>query len=304
MGAKMKENSDIVYQVLESDEGLQIKEILKRRLGLSSRLMIKLKKEGGARLNNEETKLYLTVKEGDVISVSFPKEESFFEPEDIPLDIVYEDKDILLINKQPGIVVHPTKGHPFGTVANAVTYYMQKKNDRFKIRFVNRLDRDTSGILIVAKNSFAQEDLSKQMKDDKVIKKYMAVVEGIIEKDSGVVDEPIGRENEGDIKRAVIPHGYESITHYRVIERIKNDYSVVELILKTGRTHQIRVHMSYIGHAVVGDTLYGEKECNLIDRQALHAYYLSFIHPVTKKIIEAVAPLPEDIQSLIEALKK
>lgn len=298
----MKNNME--YRIEKKDEGLQVKEILKNRLGLSSRLLTKLKKEGGARLNNFEIKLYSKVKEGDVVSVIFPEEASFFEPENIPLNVLYEDDDMLLIDKQPGIVVHPTKGHPFGTIANAAAYYMQMKNERYKIRFVNRLDRDTSGILIIAKNSFSQESLSRQMKSNSVVKKYTAVVCGNVKDESGTIDKPIGRKSDNDIKREVMEGGYESVTHYRVIERIKEDYTVVELMLKTGRTHQIRVHMSYLGHPVVGDTLYGNEECPLIKRQALHACYLSFIHPVTRENIEVRADLPEDIAFLIKKLKE
>jgi len=287
------------YEVKKPDEGLMIKEILKRRMGFSTRLIRKLKLEGGVSLNRVESKLNVTVRVGDVIKVEFPQEESRFEPQDIPLDVVYEDDDLMIINKSPGIVVHPTKGHPVGTIANALTYLMQQRNEIFKIRFVNRLDMDTSGLLIVAKNAFAQEQLQKQMKENLIVKKYLAVVDGVMDSEQGTIDLPIGIVDENSVGRAVTPDGYPSVTHYKVRQYLKNGKTLVELTLETGRTHQIRVHMSYIGHPVTGDSLYGTAQPELIGRQALHSYYLGFRHPVTDEWIEIRGELPDDIKNLM-----
>lgn len=287
------------YEVKKPDEGLMIKDILKRRMGFSTRLIRKLKLEGGVSLNRVESKLNVTVRVGDVIKVEFPQEESRFEPQDIPLDIVYEDEDLMIINKSPGIVVHPTKGHPVGTIANALMYLMQKRGEVFKIRFVNRLDMDTSGLLIVAKNAFAQEQLQKQMKENLIVKKYLAVVDGVMDSEKGTIDLPIGIVDENAVGRAVTPDGYPSVTHYKVRKYLKNGKTLVELTLETGRTHQIRVHMSYIGHPVTGDSLYGTAQPELIGRQALHSYYLGFRHPVTDEWIEIRGELPDDIKNLM-----
>ncbi len=290
--------SDMTYKVEKEDETLLINEILRSRLNLSSRLLRKIKKSGGIYKNSEAVFLNSNVEKGDVLRVVLPVETSYFEPEDMPIDPVYEDVDLLIINKQPGVVVHPTKGHANGTIANGIVHYMMKKGELFKIRFVNRLDRDTSGLLIIGKNSYIQEELSKQMKEDLVIKKYIAIVNGIVKDDSGIIDEPISKNSDEKI-RVVSKEGQNSVTHFKVIKRLKESYTVMEITLKTGRTHQIRVHMSYLGHPVVGDELYGI-ESPRIKRQALHAEFLSFIHPRSGIRIEVMAELPHDMKKLME----
>ena len=291
------------YIIKENDKELPIKELLKRNFGFSSRLMTKLKVNNCVQLNGTLVKMYEKGIPGDRISVSLPKEKSDFEPEDIPISVVYEDEDLLIINKQPGYVVHPTKGHPCHTMANGIMNYILKNDKHFKIRFINRLDMDTSGLLAVAKNSHCQDDMSKQMSDNKVTKKYIAIVKGIITEEEGTVDLPIDREQEDHVKRAVMEEGYPSVTHYKVLQRFEKGYTMLELLLETGRTHQIRVHMSHIGHPIVGDVLYGEASVWLIERQALHARYLSFYHPVTNRFMELEAPLPDDMQLLIERIR-
>lgn len=286
------------YEVMKADHGLMIKDILKRRMNFSTRLIRKLKLEGGVTLNREESRLNVTVRVGDVIEVKFPAEKSGFEPQDIPVDIVFEDEDLMIINKQPGIVVHPTKGHPHTTIANALTFLMEQRNDYFKIRFVNRLDMDTSGLLIVAKNAFAQESLQQQMKEVSTVKKYIAVVDGVMDSEQGVIDLPIGIIDENTVGRAVTPDGYPSVTRYKVLKIIDNVRTLVELTLETGRTHQIRVHMSYIGFPVTGDSLYGKSQPELISRQALHSRYLSFDHPRTGERTEVYGDIPEDILNI------
>lgn len=294
----------MIYNVIKTDEGLMIKDILKRRMGFSTRLIRKLKLEGGVLLNGVDSKLNVKVRTGDGIRVNFPEEKSNFEPENIPLDIVFEDEDLMIINKQPGIVVHPTKGHPYGTIANALAYLMEQREEFFKIRFVNRLDMDTSGLLIVSKNAFSQEHLQKQMKENKTVKKYLAVVDGYMESEQGTIDLPIGIIDENTVGRAVTPDGYPSVTHYRLERYLKNDKSLVELLLETGRTHQIRVHMSYIGHPVTGDSLYGSAQPELIGRQALHSAFLGFNHPRTEEWTEVRADLPDDMKKIVEIHSK
>ncbi|MEL7657324.1 MAG: RluA family pseudouridine synthase, partial [Bacillota bacterium] len=295
--------SKFEYLIKENDKELPVKELLKRNFGFSSRLMTKLKVHECVQLNGSPIKMYMKGNPGDRITVSLPKEKSDFEPENIPISVVYEDEDLLIINKQPGYVVHPTKGHPCHTMANGIMNYMLENNKHFKIRFINRLDMDTSGLLAVAKNSHCQDDMSKQMSENGVTKKYVAIVKGIIAEEDGTVDLPIDKEQEDHVKRAVVEDGYPSVTHYKVLERFEKGYTLVELVLETGRTHQIRVHMSHIGHPIVGDVLYGEASVWLIERQALHARYLAFRHPVSNQFLELEAPLPDDMLMLIERIK-
>jgi len=295
--------SKFEYIITENDKELPIKGLLKRNFGFSSRLMTKLKVNDCVRLNGALVKMYQKGNPGDIISVSLPKEKSDFEPEEIAVSVVYEDDDLLIINKQPGYVVHPTKGHPCHTMANGIMNYMLNNDKHFKIRFINRLDMDTSGLLAIAKNSHCQDDMSKQMAENGVMKKYVAVVKGIIKEEEGTIDLPIDKEQEDHVKRAVVEGGYPSVTHYKVLERFEKGYTLIELILETGRTHQIRVHMTHIGHPIVGDVLYGEAAVWLIERQALHARYLSFRHPVTSQFMELEAPLPEDMLTLIEKIR-
>lgn len=287
------------YECGKNDAGLMIKDVLKRRMNFSTRLIRKLKEVGGVDLNRVPSKLNVTVRVGDVISVSFPEERSDFEPQDIPLEVVYEDDDLLIINKQPGIVVHPTKGHPVGTVANALAWRMKEKDDYFRIRFVNRLDMDTSGLLIVAKNAFAQESFQQQMRANTTVKQYWALVDGILGSEEGEIDLPIGIVDEEAVGRAVTPDGYPSLTRFRVLDYPGGGRTLVELTLETGRTHQIRVHMSYIGYPVTGDSLYGSQSPD-IGRQALHSKRLEFDHPITGERVCVEAPLPEDMERLLK----
>ncbi|MEG0392423.1 MAG: RluA family pseudouridine synthase, partial [Anaerovoracaceae bacterium] len=261
---------DFIYIVTKEDaqKELPIRELLRQNFSFSSRLRTKLKKHKSVYLNGESVPGWITPKAGDEIKIFIPEEQSHFPPEPIPIDPVFEDTDLLIINKQPGVIVHPTSGHPIHTIANGVTQYMIDTNQSFKIRFVNRLDMDTSGLLVLGKNSHAQDDYVKQMQKNQVEKRYVAIVKGIIEED-GTVDAPLGRPDPERVQRGVMEGGKPSITHYKVLERFDKGYTMVELLLETGRTHQIRVHMSHIGHPIVGDHLYGGENINLIGRQAL-----------------------------------
>ena len=258
-------------------------------------------------LNGSPAPGYLRPEAGDIIGVRLPEETSDFPPENIPLDIVYEDEDLILVNKQPGIIVHPTKGHPEHTIANAVMYYMQETGQSFKVRFANRIDMDTTGIIIVAKNANAQNDLSNQMRHNAVIKRYIALVEGLIDEDHYTIDLPIGRPDQVSIRRTVMETGgKDAVTEVHVLERFVSveygPHTLVEVVLHTGRTHQIRVHLSHTGHVIAGDELYGGRT-GLIGRQALHAYHIEFTHPATGEYMTFETDLPEDIRKAIDSLR-
>lgn len=290
------------YTVKEDDQEYTIKEILRRRMGLSSRLRRKLKHQGQISLNGQAVRQFEKAKAGDKLVVTMPEETSHFAPEQIDLDIIYEDRDILIINKQPGIVVHPTKGHPYGTLANGIMNHMLKKGESYKIRFINRLDMNTSGLVVVGKNSHSQDAFAKQADQGQVKKLYRAIVKGNLDQDQATIDLPIGRPELTDIRRAVMDEGYPSITHYQVLERFDGDqaYTMVRIQLETGRTHQIRVHFTHIGHPIAGDDLYDLPIEGFMERQALHAEVLEFSHPATGEPLRFEAPLPADMEAFIE----
>ncbi|WP_195236797.1 RluA family pseudouridine synthase [Romboutsia sp. 1001285H_161024_C4] len=285
-----------------SEENSTLKEILLDKLNFSVRSLSKMKREQSMLVNGEFKKPSTKVKKGDLIEVKIEEDMANFTPQDLNLDILYDDFDIIMVNKPPFMVVHPTKSHSEGTIANGITDYIIKKNEKVKVRFVNRLDMNTSGLVIVAKNAYAHHTLSLDMSKDKVEKTYITVVKGIVKEDFGTINQPIYRPTEDSIKRVVDERGQESVTHYKVLERL-NDATVLEVKLETGRTHQIRVHMNYIGHGIIGDELYGYVDENLINRQALHAYSLKFNQPRTKEELEFKANLPKDIEDLINKLK-
>lgn len=293
------------YKLTADDEGKEIKKLIKENFILSSRLKSKLKNGGCIKLNGIPAAGYMKPEQGDLLTVEFPEEMSNFEPENIPIEILYEDDDLLVVNKQAGIVVHPTKGQPAHTLVNGLMKYIIDTGQRFKIRLVNRLDMHTSGIVIVAKNAFSQEEISKQMKANHTKKEYICVVHGDFASDDGEINLPIGRPSVDDVARAVMANGKPSVTRYELISRFsygERRFSLLRIHLLTGRTHQIRVHMSHIGHPVVGDDLYGGEFPLLIDRQALHCEYFFLSHPITGAPVELHAPLPADIARLIDKL--
>ena len=285
-----------------SEEDLTLKEVLLDKLNFSVRSLAKMKREKTVLVNGQFKKPSTNIFKGDLIEVKIDEDMANFEPQDLNLDIIYDDFDIIMVNKPPFMVVHPTKSHFDKTIANGVTDYIIKKDEKVKVRFVNRLDMNTSGLVIVAKNAYAHHVLSKDMSDDKVSKKYITVVKGIVKDDEGTINQPIYRPTEDSIKRVVDERGQASITHYKVLERL-NDATVLEVKLETGRTHQIRVHMNYIGHGIIGDELYGYVDETLINRQALHAYSLEFMQPRTKEVLKFKADIPKDIKELIDKLK-
>lgn len=297
-----KENQryNLIYYV-NNEDNVTLKEVLLNKLNLSVRFLSKSKKDKNVFVNKDYKSFDYILKKGDIIEIKIDEPMGNFEPQNLNLDILYEDFDIIMVNKPPFMVVHPTKSHFDQTIANGLTYYLQNKKEYPRIRFVNRLDMNTSGLLIVAKNAYAHHILSQDMSEDKVTKKYLTVVNGVVKDDNGTINEPIYRQTEDSIKRVVDEKGQPSVTHYKVIERLKNA-TVLEVLLETGRTHQIRVHMSHIGHGIIGDELYGYVDENLINRQALHAYKLEFEQPRTKEKLCFEADIPDDIKKLIDNL--
>ncbi|MCC3669542.1 RluA family pseudouridine synthase [Terrisporobacter mayombei] len=291
-----------IISYINEEENLTLKEVLLDKLNFSVRSLSKMKRYKTVKVNNTYIRPADKINKGDLIEVRIEEDMADFKPQDLKLSILYDDFDIIMVNKPAFMVVHPTKSHYENTIANGVTHYIMEKDEKVKVRFVNRLDMNTSGLVIVAKNPYAQFVLSSDMKDDKVEKMYIAVVKGIVESDFGTINEPIYRPTDDSIKRIVHEDGQPSVTHFEVVERLK-DATVLKLKLETGRTHQIRVHLNHIGHGIIGDELYGYVDENLIKRQALHAYSLKFKQPRTREDLEFNALLPKDMEELIEKLK-
>lgn len=262
--------------------------------------------DGIVKVNDETVKAKYKVREGDVIEVDVPEPESLeVIPEDLQLEIVYEDKDVLVVNKPKGMVVHPAPGHLTGTLVNGLMHHCQDLsgiNGVLRPGIVHRIDKDTSGLLMVAKNDQAHHSLVEQLVNKTVTRKYTALVHGHIAHDKGTIDAPIGRDPKDRQKQAIVDNGKHAVTHFHVKERL-GDYTLVECLLETGRTHQIRVHMNYIGFPLVGDPKYGPKKTIDFGGQVLHAGILGFVHPATKEYLEFEAPLPDDFVALVERLR-
>lgn len=277
----------------EEDENLLLKDILLKR-GFSSTLIRKYKWSGKIFVNNQISIVNRIIKKGDVIQLCLDDENTSVKPEKMELNICYEDDDILVISKENGVVVHPTAGHPNETLANGVAWYYEKNKIKASIRPVNRLDKDTSGLVVFAKNPFMQNYLQCVCPMKKL---YVAIAHGDLE-GQGRIDLPIGRKPGSAIERMVRYDGYKAVTDFCVLRR-SGKLSLVKLELKTGRTHQIRVHLSHIGHPIIGDTLYGS-DTSYIKRQALHAYRITFKQPFLDKCISIYAPMPEDMKSVLK----
>jgi len=263
------------------------------------------------RVNNNPVKPSYILKNGDVIDLFLTENKELeVEAEAIPLDIIYEDKYLAVINKPADMIVHPTGNIHSGTLVNALLYHCHDSlsgiGGIIRPGIVHRLDKNTSGLMVTAKNDFAHLDLSKQIKEHQVTKKYLALVHGSLRDDSGIINAPIGRSMKNRKKMAVTIEGMsrEAVTQFKVLKKFSG-YTLVEATLRTGRTHQIRVHLSFIGYPIVGDQLYGHKKQGLnINRQALHSHILGFVHPSTKKYMEFCAPLPKDMQEIIDYLER
>lgn len=300
------------YKVQEQNEYSTIKEVLKIEFSISDRLLLKLKKLQKITLNNNLAYAHTQVKTGDLIEcdLNYAEDNSNIVPVKMNLDIIYEDEGYLIVDKPCGIPVHPSINHFSDSLSNGIRYYFDKIGLHKKIRPVNRLDKDTTGLVIFAKNEYIQECLVRQMQSKDFVKKYIAIVENHLEKSCGTIEAPIARKEKSIIERCIRDDGENAITHYRVLtyDEINKLFSckdiavkpfdIVECILETGRTHQIRVHFAYIGHPLLGDTLYGNSS-TYINRQALHCYFLSFIHPISKTKVEYFCELPDDMQNIL-----
>lgn len=264
-------------------------------------------KAGQVLVNGQVKKAKYTVQEGDIITYQVPEiVEIDYVAEDIPLDIVYQDEDVAVVNKPQGMVVHPSPGHTSGTLVNALLYHVKDLsgiNGVLRPGIVHRIDKDTSGLLMIAKNDEAHTKLAAELKDKKSLRKYWAIVHGNLPNDRGVIEAPIGRSEKDRKKQAVTAKGKKAVTRFQVLERF-DDYTLVELTLETGRTHQIRVHMAYIGHPVAGDEVYGPRKTLKGNGQFLHARTLGFTHPRTGGVVAFTAEAPAIFQDTLEYLRR
>ena len=296
------------YNITSGEQGCTIQHILKEH-GFSSQNIIELKKMKESILcNGVWSYVNQRLCEGDCLTIHIKEEHSSEKilPMEYPLDIIYEDEDLMVLNKPAGMPIHPSLNHYEYSLANALAYYFESRQIPFVFRCINRLDKDTSGLTIVAKHMVSANLLSrmvaaKTLKDEKIPsinREYLAIVKGCPTPMEGTIDAPIARVNDSIIERNVdFEKGERAVTHYRVIEQ-KNGYSLVSLVLETGRTHQIRVHMKYKGYPLIGDSLYNP-DTEVISRQALHSHKLSFLHPVTGENLTFTAPLPEDMKRVL-----
>lgn len=297
--------------VTEEYSGTRLDVYVTKMLELSRSFVQQLIEQGHVLVNGKNVKANRRLGEGDCIVVQFqaPTEELEVVEENIPLDIVYEDKDIIVINKARGMVVHPAAGNPNGTLVNALLHHCKGElsgiNGVIRPGIVHRLDKDTSGVMVAAKTDKAHHGLAEQIKAHTAKRTYWALVHGTISENKGIVDAPIGRHPKDRIKMAVtFKNGREAVTHFRVLERYR-DCSLIECKLETGRTHQIRVHMAYINHPVVNDPLYGyKKDAFPIQGQVLHSHCLDLVHPITGEAMHFEAPIPEDFLACLQQAKE
>jgi 23S rRNA pseudouridine1911/1915/1917 synthase len=316
----------LIYQVSAEEDGFYLKTILQNRMNVSRKLLSRLKlTEQGITLNGKREYISVKVHPGDLVEVRMEQEKSEdILPQELPLDILYEDDHLMVLNKAAGIIVHPTHGHYVNTLANGVVHYWQSQGKSFRFRPIHRLDQETSGTLAVAKNPFIHQQVSEQMQAHQVKKEYNALVHGVMESEEGTVNAPIDRDPEEPHIRIVTESGYAAVTHYKVERRFRKA-TLVRLWLESGRTHQIRVHMKHLGHPLVGDKLYKLKQVESseseppidngviashdsteefgMQRHALHACTLGFIHPGLKQWIEFHAQLPADLENCIRQLQ-
>lgn len=270
----------------------------------------KLIKENRVLVNQAEIKSNYKLNKNDMVEITIPDPEVLdVEPENIPLDILYEDEDVIVVNKPKGMVVHPSAGHYTNTLVNALLYHCKDQlsgiNGMMRPGIVHRIDQNTTGSLVVCKNDFSHNYLAEQLKEHSITRKYRAIVHGILKEDEGMIDQPIGR-HPIDRKKMAINHknGKHAVTHYRVLERFQN-FTYIECQLETGRTHQIRVHMSSIHHPILGDDVYGPSKCPYhLQGQTLHAMVIGFVHPRTGKYLEITAPLPVYFEELLCKLRR
>ena len=295
-----------MQEIVVDEYSKRLDSYLSETIDISRSKVAKMIKDGNVRINGNKCKASDSIDVGDKISYEIINEESKVKAEDIPLDIVYEDDDVIVVNKPNGMVVHPAVGNKSGTLVNALMHHsknLSSINGDFRPGIVHRIDAYTTGLLMIAKNDKAHEFLQKQLQDKTITRKYIALVWGVIPNDTGVIDAPIMRDKSDRKKMAVgTLNSKDAVTHFKVLERF-NDATLIELKLETGRTHQIRVHLSYIGHPVVNDPVYGRRK--IIDEtgQCLHAKTLGFIHPITHKYMEFDSELPECFINILNKFK-
>lgn len=298
----------IFIEILENEENERIDKLLATKIeGLSRSFIQGLFEDEKVKVNGKLAKSKYKVKAQDNIELDIPEpEELKVEAENIPLNIIYEDMDVAVVNKPQGMVVHPAPGNYNGTMVNALLYHCKDLsgiNGVIRPGIVHRIDKDTSGVLVVAKNDAAHNNLAAQFKAHTIKREYYALVEGRIKKEKGTIDAPIGRHVNDRLKFAVVKEGKRAVTHYEVLE-VYGGYSLVKCQLETGRTHQIRVHMGFIGHPLVGDTVYGlKKQKMIVQGQVLHAKTLGFIHPSTGEYIEFNSDLPQYFENILNKLR-
>ena len=292
------------------DAGTRLDSFLAGRLeGVTRSAAARLIESGCVTVDGKPAGKSVRMAGGETVCVLLPEaEEPEARPEDIPLDVVYEDSDVIVVNKPKGLVVHPAPGHPDGTLVNALLYHcgdsLSGIGGELRPGIVHRIDRDTSGLIIAAKNDFAHQRLAAQLQDHTLARIYHCIVVGNLREDDGTVDAPIGRHPVDRKKMAVVAHGRSAVTHWRVLERFQG-FCYVECRLETGRTHQIRVHMAHIGHPILGDTVYGSKRAVPgLQGQCLHAGGLRFLHPRTGEAVELHCELTEEFQTQLEKLRK
>ncbi|MBQ9360346.1 MAG: RluA family pseudouridine synthase [Lachnospiraceae bacterium] len=299
---------ELSFTVPEELSGLRLdKGIAEYYEEISRSRIAGLIKDGGVSVNGKTAKASYSLEEGDSIYFALPESEiPDIEPEDIPLDILYEDEGLLVVNKPKGMVVHPANGHYTGTLVNALMYHCKDLsgiNGVLRPGIVHRIDKDTSGSVIVCKNDLTHRDVAEQLKVHSIDRKYRAVVWGRFNNDDGTVDIPIARDKKDRKKMKADPSGKRAVTHYRVLEAYK-EFSYVECSLETGRTHQIRVHMTHIGHPILGDEVYGSRKAKIHAKgQTLHAYFIGLLSPLTGERIEVTAPIPEYFETILQKLR-
>ena len=303
------ETYEFKIETASTEIGMRLDKYLTEQISDQSRSYIqKLLDDNFILVNGRSAKSNYKLRTGDTISVEIPEaEELDIEPEDIPLDIVYEDADIIVVNKPKGMVVHPAPGHTSGTLVNALMYHCKDSlssiNGVLRPGIVHRIDMDTTGLLVACKSDQAHRILSDKFKIHDIHRVYTAIVYNQFPTDEGTIDKSIARHKTDRKKMAIDPNGRHAVTHYRVIERLKQNFSLVECELETGRTHQIRVHMASIGHPLLGDVLYGPKKCPYkLQGQTLHAAVIGFVHPTSGEYLEVEAPLPDYFKYLLEIL--
>lgn len=289
----------MIIKYINKDNYNTVNDVLINEFQFSSRLMSKLIKNKKIYLNNSfcDTRKSINYNDEIVVDLSGKENNSNIVATNMDLDIIYEDDWFLVVNKQSGIAVHPSSLHYSDSLSNGIKFYFDKIGLKKKIRVVNRLDYNTSGIVVFAKCEYIHEQFSKQMMQHIFQKEYLCIINGFLDNSYGIIDLPIGRKQGSIIERCIDKNGQKSITHYEVLKTF-SDYSLVKCILETGRTHQIRVHFSAIGHPLLGDTLYGIAS-NLINRQALHSNKIDLIHPITKEHLSFESLLPNDMKKLV-----